>query len=118
MGDSMLRAAAPSNPLIPPVIEIVLGAAFFLVLVLLVQKFVAPRFEQAFAERTAAIEGGLSAAETKQAEADARLAELEQEACVVHRADPLPVWISERPRPWVTTGALRPVRLLCGRGGS
>lgn len=78
MGDSMLRAAEPSNPLIPPVIEIVLGGAFFLLLVVLIYKFVAPRFEQAFTERTAAIEGGIAQAETKQAEADAKLAELEQ----------------------------------------
>ena len=38
-----------------------------------------PSFEKTFAERTAAIEGGLSAAETKQAEADAKLAELEKQ---------------------------------------
>jgi F-type H+-transporting ATPase subunit b len=37
-----------------------------------------PNFEKTFAERTSAIEGGLQAAETKQAEADAKLAELEQ----------------------------------------
>ena len=38
-----------------------------------------PSFEKTFAERTQAIEGGLSAAETKQAEADAKLAELEKQ---------------------------------------
>ncbi len=78
MGDSVILAAAPSNPLIPPVIEIVLGSVAFLALVFAIYKFVAPRFEQAYAERTAAIEGGIAEAETKQAEADAKLAELEQ----------------------------------------
>ena len=38
-----------------------------------------PSFEKTFADRTTAIEGGLKAAETKQAEADAKLAELEKQ---------------------------------------
>ena len=47
--------------------------------IVLMRKFVVPSFEKTFAERTAAIEGGLSAAESKQAEADAKLAELEKQ---------------------------------------
>ncbi|GGO77170.1 F0F1 ATP synthase subunit B [Nocardioides deserti] len=74
-----IQAAEELNPLIPHVSEIILGAAVFLVLLLAIRKFVVPNFERAFAERTKAIEGGISAAETKQAEADARLAELEKQ---------------------------------------
>ncbi|WP_182523834.1 F0F1 ATP synthase subunit B [Nocardioides dongkuii] len=73
-----IQAAEELNPLIPHVSEIILGAAVFLVLLAAIWKFVVPNFERGFAERTKAIEGGLSAAETKQAEADAKLAELEQ----------------------------------------
>lgn len=78
MNETVL-AAEELNPLIPHLSELILSAAFFLLLVLLITKFVAPRFEKAFAERTAAIEGGIEAAESKQAEADAKLAELEQQ---------------------------------------
>ncbi|MDP9823838.1 F0F1 ATP synthase subunit B [Nocardioides massiliensis] len=78
MNETVL-AAEELNPLVPHLSELILSAAFFLLLVFLITKFVAPRFEQAFAERTAAIEGGIEAAESKQAEADAKLAELEQQ---------------------------------------
>ena len=67
------------NPLVPHPIEIVLSLVVFGLLFLLVRKFVAPMFEATFAARTSAIEGGLAAAETKQAEADAKLAELEKQ---------------------------------------
>ncbi|WP_435742177.1 F0F1 ATP synthase subunit B [Nocardioides sp. SYSU DS0663] len=77
MTDS-IRAAEELNPLIPHLSEIILGAVWFLILLVLIWKFVVPNFEKAYAERTQAIEGGLAAAETKQAEADAKLAELEQ----------------------------------------
>ena len=70
-------AAEEPNPLIPHLAEVILGAVVFLLLLWLLAKFVVPNFEKAYAERTAAIEGGLAAAETKQAEADAKLAELE-----------------------------------------
>ncbi|MCL8024780.1 F0F1 ATP synthase subunit B [Nocardioides bruguierae] len=65
------------NPLVPHTAEIVLSLIVFGILFFAVRKFVVPAFEQAYAERTAAIEGGIAAAESKQAEADARLAELE-----------------------------------------
>ncbi|TIC84074.1 F0F1 ATP synthase subunit B [Nocardioides sp. GY 10127] len=65
------------NPLVPHTVEIVLSLIVFGILFFAVRKFVVPAFEQAYAERTAAIEGGIAAAESKQAEADARLAELE-----------------------------------------
>ncbi len=76
----IIRAAEEEhalNPLIPHPVEIVLSLVVFGLLVFAVKKFVVPNFEKTFADRTAAIEGGLSAAETKQAEADAKLAELE-----------------------------------------
>jgi F-type H+-transporting ATPase subunit b len=66
------------NPLIPHPIEIVLSLVVFGLLFFAIKKFVVPSFEKTFTERTTAIEGGLAAAETKQAEADAKLAELEQ----------------------------------------
>ena len=66
---------SPENPLGFVPVEFALSLVVFGLLLFLIWKFVAPRFEQTFAERTQAIEGGLSAAETKQAEADAKLAE-------------------------------------------
>ncbi len=67
------------NPLIPHPIEIVLSLVVFGLLFFAVKKWVVPNFEKTYAERTSAIEGGLQAAETKQAEADAKLAELNQQ---------------------------------------
>jgi F-type H+-transporting ATPase subunit b len=72
-------AAEGLNPLLPHLVEIVLSLVVFGLLFLAVKKWVVPNFEKTFAERTTAIEGGLQAAETKQAEADARLAELEKQ---------------------------------------
>ncbi|QYJ05617.1 F0F1 ATP synthase subunit B [Nocardioides panacisoli] len=81
MTTEVLLAAAEGehNPLVPVVSEIILGAIIFAIVIYGIWKFVVPNFEKAYAERTAAIEGGLNAAETKQAEADAKLAELEQQ---------------------------------------
>ncbi len=66
------------NPLVPHPIEIVLSLVVFGILFFLVKKYVVPSFEKTYAERTAAIEGGISEAERKQKEADDRLAELEK----------------------------------------
>jgi len=74
----VVYAAEIENPLVPILSEVILGLIVFVLILLGIRKFVVPAFEKAYAERTAAIEGGLSAAETKQAEADAKLAELEQ----------------------------------------
>lgn len=74
-----LAAGEAPNPLVPHPVEIVLSLVVFGLLFLMVKKFVVPSFEQTFTERTTAIEGGLKAAETKQAEADARLRELEKQ---------------------------------------
>ena len=67
------------NPLLPIWSEVILSLIVFAILYFIVRKYVVPNFEKAYAERTAAIEGGLQAAETKQAEADAKLAELEKQ---------------------------------------
>ena len=67
------------NPLIPHPIEMILSLVVFGLLFYAVKKFVVPNFEKTFAERTEAIEGGLAAAETKQAEADEKLARLEKQ---------------------------------------
>lgn len=71
--------ATPTNPLAFVLVEFLLALVAFAILFFLLWKFVVPNFEKTFADRTAAIEGGLSAAETKQAEADAKLAELEKQ---------------------------------------
>lgn len=57
------------NPLLPHTAEIVVGFVAFGLLFLFLKKFAFPMFEKAFAERTAAIEGGLQRAEKAQAEA-------------------------------------------------
>ena len=73
---AILVAAAEGeehNPLVPELPEIVLGLVVLGILFLLVRKFVVPNFEQAFAERTAAIEGGIEEAKSAQKEAQAAL---------------------------------------------
>ncbi|TQK70504.1 MULTISPECIES: F0F1 ATP synthase subunit B [unclassified Nocardioides] len=71
--------AEEHNPLVPEWIEVVLALVVFAILFFAIKKFVVPNFEKTFAERSQAIEGGIAAAATKQAEADAKLAELEQQ---------------------------------------
>ena len=79
MNSITLAAEGELNPLIPHPVEIVLSLVVFALLYFAVKKWVVPNFEKTFAERTEAIEGGLAAAETKQAEADAKLAQLNQQ---------------------------------------
>lgn len=61
------------NPLIPHVAEIVISLVVFALVFWLVKKFVVPMFEQAYADRTAAIEGGIKDAQKAQKEANAAL---------------------------------------------
>ena len=68
-----ILAAEGLNPLIPHVAEIILGVVVFVILVFLIKKFVVPNFEKAYAERTAAIEGGIEEAAQAQKEAKAAL---------------------------------------------
>jgi F-type H+-transporting ATPase subunit b len=70
----VVRAAGEDpNPLVPHIAEIIVGLIAFGILYYFVAKFVVPRFERAYAERTEAIEGGLAKAEVAQAEAAAAL---------------------------------------------
>ncbi|MGY1604638.1 F0F1 ATP synthase subunit B [Geodermatophilus sp. SYSU D00815] len=68
-----ILAAEEHNPLLPPVGEIIIGLIAFAVVLLVLFKFVAPRFEQVFRARREAIEGGIERAEAMQAEAKAAL---------------------------------------------
>jgi F-type H+-transporting ATPase subunit b len=68
-----ILAAEAHNPLLPPLGEIIIGLIAFAIVLLVMFKFVAPRFEQVFRARREAIEGGIERAEAMQAEAKAAL---------------------------------------------
>lgn len=72
----MIQLAAATeeiNPLLPKTAEIVVALIVFGILYWFVAKWVVPRFEKAYAERTAAIEGGIEKAEKAQEQAAAAL---------------------------------------------
>ncbi len=69
----MLIPHATENPLLPAVTEIILAIVFVGLLTVVIWKVVVPRFEATYAERTAAIQGGIEKAEKAQAEAAAAL---------------------------------------------
>ena len=75
----LLVPLAADNPLMPVWIEVILALVAFAIIFVLFAKFIVPNFEKTYAERTEAIEGGIREAEVKQAAADARLRELEQQ---------------------------------------
>jgi F-type H+-transporting ATPase subunit b len=58
------------NPVLPHIEEVALGLVAFLLLLFVMRKYVVPRFEQTYAERTEQIEGGLERAQAAQAEAN------------------------------------------------
>jgi F-type H+-transporting ATPase subunit b len=58
------------NPVLPHIEEVILGLVAFLLLLFVMRKYVVPRFEQTYAERTEQIEGGLERAQAAQAEAN------------------------------------------------
>ncbi|MDE9365942.1 F0F1 ATP synthase subunit B [Luteipulveratus sp. YIM 133132] len=64
-------------PIVPHLGELIFGAVVFLALLWVVAKYVVPKLEQAYAERTAAIEGGMAQAEEAQKEAEAAKAQYE-----------------------------------------
>jgi F-type H+-transporting ATPase subunit b len=66
---------ATAYPIIPHPVELVFGLVTFAILYFVVRKYVVPRLEQIYADRTAAIEGGMEQAEQAQAEAEAALKE-------------------------------------------
>jgi F-type H+-transporting ATPase subunit b len=68
-----ILAAESSNPLLPPLGEIIVGTITFAILFFVLVKFVVPRFEQVFRARREAIEGGIERAEALQVEARAAL---------------------------------------------
>jgi F-type H+-transporting ATPase subunit b len=74
-----LAAGGELNPLMPVWIEVILALVAFAIIFFLFAKFIVPNFEKTYAERTTAIEGGLREAEEKQAAADAKLRELEEQ---------------------------------------
>lgn len=75
----LLAADQSPNPLVPKFEEIILVVIVFGALWYLVAKFVAPRFEQSFAQRRESIEGGIARAEAAQAEAQAALNEYQRQ---------------------------------------
>ena len=76
--DTASTTAEEHGPLFPEPVEVVIALVVFGLLYFAFRKFVSPNFERTYAARTTVIEGGLKEAETKQAEPDARLAELER----------------------------------------
>ena len=72
---TLLSPLATENPLLPAPIEIILSVVFVLLLTVVIAKAVVPRFEATYAERTAAIQGGIEKAEKAQEAAEAALAE-------------------------------------------
>ena len=75
----ILGAEGGINPVIPHTAEIILGLISFLLLLFVISKFVSPRFEALYAERTAKIEGGIEKAEQAQAEAQRLLAQYKEQ---------------------------------------
>jgi F-type H+-transporting ATPase subunit b len=67
--------AEEPSPLMPHLSELIVGLVAFALLFFFLSRFVWPMFERTFAERTAAIEGGMKQAEEAQAEAQQALEE-------------------------------------------
>ncbi len=66
-------------PIIPHPGEVIIGLVFFAIVYWAVAKYVVPQFEKMYAERTAAIEGGIEKAEEAQKEAAAALDEYKEQ---------------------------------------
>ena len=69
----LLASEGEPSPLIPHTSELIVGIIAFALLYLFLRRSVFPIFERTFAERTAAIEGGIERAEAAQAEAQRAL---------------------------------------------
>jgi F-type H+-transporting ATPase subunit b len=76
---SGLIELATENPLLPAPIEIILSVVFVLLLTVVIARFVVPRFEATYAERTEAIQGGIEKAEKAQEAAEAALREYNEQ---------------------------------------
>jgi F-type H+-transporting ATPase subunit b len=70
---TLLVPLQEENPLLPNLAEMIAAIVFALLLTFLIARFVVPRFEATYAERTEAIQGGLEKAEKAQEEAEAAL---------------------------------------------
>ncbi len=66
-------------PIIPHPGELLVGAICFAIIIVIMSKTVVPRLEQIYAERAAAIEGGMEQAAQAQEKAEAALAEYTQQ---------------------------------------
>jgi len=66
-------------PIVPHPGEVIIGLIFFAIVYWAVAKYVVPQFEKMYAERTAAIEGGIENAQAAQEEAAAALAEYKEQ---------------------------------------
>jgi F-type H+-transporting ATPase subunit b len=66
-------------PIVPHPGELIIGLIFFAIVYWAVAKYVVPQFEKMYAERTAAIEGGIDAAKEAQREATAALEEYREQ---------------------------------------
>lgn len=73
------EAGEEPNPLVPHLSELIVGLVAFTLLFLFLRAKVWPVFEKAFAERTAAIEGGLADAKREREEASALLAQYREQ---------------------------------------
>ena len=71
-------------PIIPHPVELIIGLIFAGIVYWAMAKYVVPRFEKMYAERTAAIEGGMAKAEEAQAEAEATKREYERLLAEAH----------------------------------
>lgn len=71
-------------PLIPHPAEIIVGLIAFAIIYWLYAKYVVPRMEAMYAERTAAIEGGMEEAESAQKEAEEAKAKYEAQLSEAH----------------------------------
>lgn len=81
---AIVRAAstdpeATASPILPHTGELIFGVIAFALLYWVVSKYIVPRLEEVFAERTAAIEGGIKKAELAQAEAAVALQQYKEE---------------------------------------
>ena len=70
---TLLIPLAEENPLLPNVAEMIAAVVFALLLTFIIARYVVPRFEATYAERTAAIQGGMEKAEKAQEAAEAAL---------------------------------------------
>ncbi len=109
----MLAGRNPLGPLLPEhPEELVVGIVLFLIILAVMWKVVVPMFEKTYAERTAAIQGGIEKAEAAQAEAAAALEEYKAQLATPVRR---PRASARRPRPrgprsWPTCASRPPRR--------